>query len=494
MTRHTAAQHLPRSGHRHRRHLLAALLVVPLVFGLFAAPAIAPGPVQGDELADAQAQQAALARKIKQQKALIAGLNSSQASLQGRIASTTSQLDGITDDLAATRKRVNAMVKDIGKVEADYAILVKELSELDLQLTRIGRTEALKKEELGQRKAELSQRIRDAWEAERTSLLETFLSGATFTDMLKEMSTQLDAAEQDRVLAQQIALDRETLLSLHETVVATRAQTNTLRQETAVQKQKLDARLAELEKARAKLVKLEKAAKVALAQQKAQYAKLSADKAKLRKALAAAAAAKKKLQRKIDSLVAQQFNNGNIPSQYNGTLRWPMSGSVTQDFGCTGFSWEPRVGGCAHFHAGIDLVAPYGHGRPCLGGRPGGVLRLELRRRGRPGLDRDHRPQRVADQLVRAHDAELPGARRIHRECGTGDRARGQYRPLDWGAPPLDDRVQRQLREPAPVHLRRRRMVCRRVTCRPVHVASAGGSRLRTAPGPAVTCTVLGSL
>jgi murein DD-endopeptidase MepM/ murein hydrolase activator NlpD len=360
LTRHTAAQHLPRSGHRHRRHLFVALLVVPLVFGVFAAPAIAPGPVQGDELADAQAQQAALARKIKQQKALIAGLNSSQASLQGRIARTTDQLNGITDNLAATRKQVNAMVKDIGKVEADYAILVKELSELDLQLERIGQQEAQKKEELGQRKAELSQRIRDAWEAERTSLLETFLSGATFTDMLKEMSTQLDAAEQDRVLAQQIALDRETLLSLHQTVVATRAQTNTLRQETAVQKQKLDARLAELEKARAKLVKLEKAAKVALAQQKAQYAKLSADKAKLRKTLAAAAAAKKKLQRKIDSLVAQQFNNGNIPSQYNGTLRWPMSGSVTQDFGCTGFSWEPPVGGCAHFHSGIDLVAPYG--------------------------------------------------------------------------------------------------------------------------------------
>ncbi len=333
---------------------------MPLVLGLFAAPAIAPGPVQGDELSDAQAQQASLARKIQQQKALIAGLNSSQASLQDRIARTTGQLNGITDDLAATRKQVNAMTKDIDKVESDYASLVSQLGDLDLQLKSIGQEEEKKKEELGQRKAELSQRIRDAWEAERTSLLETFLSGASFTDMLKEMSTQLDAAEQDRVLAQQIALDRETLLSLHETVVATRAQTNTLRQETAVQKKKLDARLAELEKARAKLVKLEKAAKAALAQQKAQYAKMAADEAKLRQSMAAAAAAKKKLQHKINSLVARQFNNGNIPSQYNGTLRWPMSGSVTQGFGCTGFSWEPPVGGCAHYHQGIDLVAPYG--------------------------------------------------------------------------------------------------------------------------------------
>jgi murein DD-endopeptidase MepM/ murein hydrolase activator NlpD len=33
---------------------------------------------------------------------------------------------------------------------------------------------------------------------------------------------------------------------------------------------------------------------------------------------------------------------------------------VSQDFGCTGFGWEPPSGGCAHWHNGIDIVAPYG--------------------------------------------------------------------------------------------------------------------------------------
>jgi murein DD-endopeptidase MepM/ murein hydrolase activator NlpD len=37
-----------------------------------------------------------------------------------------------------------------------------------------------------------------------------------------------------------------------------------------------------------------------------------------------------------------------------------MGGTVTQNFGCTGFGWEPRVGNCAHFHRGIDVVAPLG--------------------------------------------------------------------------------------------------------------------------------------
>jgi murein DD-endopeptidase MepM/ murein hydrolase activator NlpD len=174
------------------------------------------------------------------------------------------------------------------------------------------------------------------------------------------MSAQLDAAEQDRALATQIAQDRETLLALHVTVEGARGETNTLRQETAVQKQKLDQRLAELKKAQAQLRKLEAAAKRALAAQKARYAEMARDKAQLRRALAAAAAAKRRLQKKINGLVARQYNQGRIPSEYNGTLRWPMPGSVTQGFGCTGFAWEGPYGNCPHFHQGIDIVAAYG--------------------------------------------------------------------------------------------------------------------------------------
>jgi murein DD-endopeptidase MepM/ murein hydrolase activator NlpD len=37
-----------------------------------------------------------------------------------------------------------------------------------------------------------------------------------------------------------------------------------------------------------------------------------------------------------------------------------MRGSISQEFGCTGFPWEPPLGSCAHFHKGIDIVAPSG--------------------------------------------------------------------------------------------------------------------------------------
>jgi murein DD-endopeptidase MepM/ murein hydrolase activator NlpD len=334
--------------------------MVPFVVGIIAAPAVAPAPVNGDELADARAQQAALAKRIRDQKALVARISAHQDTVAGQIDDTKTELEGITHDLAATRRKVDALTIDIDEIRTEYEGLVRDLGDLDLQLQRIELQETQKKEQLRERKAELAGRIRDAYEAERTSLLETFLSGATFTDMLAEMSTQLDVAEQDRVLAQQIAQDRETLLALHQTVEEARAETDVLRQQTAVQRQKLDRRMDELKKATARLKQLEKAAEAALNREKAQYERLAADKAKLRKAIAATAAARHKLQGKINRLIERQFQHGNIPSKYNGTLIWPMAGSITQPFGCTGFAWEPPFGSCAHFHSGIDLVAPYG--------------------------------------------------------------------------------------------------------------------------------------
>jgi murein DD-endopeptidase MepM/ murein hydrolase activator NlpD len=336
------------------------LLMLPLALGAVVAPPAGPSPVAGDELSDAQAQQKALARKIAEQKQLIASLNASQARLQGEIASTRTQLSGITEDLTKTRRQVNAMAADIQQVEATYETLVAQLADLDAELVRIEAIEAQKKADLGARKAQLADRIRQAYEAERTSMLETFLSGASFTDMLAEMSAELDAADQDRALAQQIAADRATLLALHDTVARTRSETDVIRQQTAVQKRELDLKLAALKQTQAKLARLEASVKAYLADQQAQYAKMTADEAKLRKAMATAAAAKAKLQKKIDELVAAQFSRGNIPSQYNGTLAWPMSGTITQDFGCTGFGWEPAYGSCSHFHNGIDIVAPYG--------------------------------------------------------------------------------------------------------------------------------------
>jgi len=61
---------------------------------------------------------------------------------------------------------------------------------------------------------------------------------------------------------------------------------------------------------------------------------------------------------RISDLIRAQQQSGKIPSKFNGTLAWPMPGSVTQNYGCTGFPAEPPKGSCPHFHSGIDISAP----------------------------------------------------------------------------------------------------------------------------------------
>ena len=114
--------------------------------------------------------------------------------------------------------------------------------------------------------------------------------------------------------------------------------------------------MRELKRAQAQLKKLEAETKRALAAQRAAYLKLARDKANLRRAMAEAAAAKRRLQNKIDEIIREQLSRGNIPSEFNGTLRWPMAGNISGEYGCVSSPLYGPGNGCAHYHNGIDIV------------------------------------------------------------------------------------------------------------------------------------------
>lgn len=344
---------------RRLRGSASLLLALPMVLALVGLPVNAP-VARGDELSDAKAQQAQLKKEVAAQKEAVAQLKNLQNGLSAEIAQTRAQLNGINADLVKVKSRIGKMTTRIAAVKAAYAALVSKLAALDTRLVAITASEDRKRDELRQRRDELAERMRTAYDTDRTSLLESFLSGGTFTDLLAEMSYVIDVGEHDKALAQQITRDQEVLAALHQAAMDTRTQTESLRVETAAQKAALDESLKELKKAKAQLAKLEKQVKRELARQKAVYATILRNKKNAAKALAAAAAAQRRLTVKIADIVARQARQGNIPSQYNGTLHWPMAGNVTQNFGCTGFEWEPPLGNCAHFHRGIDTVAPYG--------------------------------------------------------------------------------------------------------------------------------------
>jgi murein DD-endopeptidase MepM/ murein hydrolase activator NlpD len=352
----------PKHRSRHRwfgRRLGSILLLLPILLGSIGAPGAAPS-VHGDELSEARARQARLKKDVAAQRAQVASLQRLQANLADDIQDTARQIRGLNADAGALSKRITKITLDMNAVQAEYDKLVEQVAGLDAELVALQDREAAKRAELAQRRALLAERVRDAYDSDRTSLLESFLSGATFTDVLSEVSYFIDVGEQDKALATQIATDQATLAEIHQTVADTRTEANELRQETATQRRDLDRSRSNLLAAKQKLEALEKKTRTELARQKATFASVAKNKAAARKALAKAEAAQKRLQSRIASLIQRRSAQGRIPSVYNGSLRWPMGGTVTQNFGCTGFGWEPRVGRCAHFHRGIDVVAPIG--------------------------------------------------------------------------------------------------------------------------------------
>jgi murein DD-endopeptidase MepM/ murein hydrolase activator NlpD len=333
--------------------LLVAILVLPLLVGI-----AGPPTARGDELSDAVARQKALAARVKQQREQVAKLRSLQSGLAQEISSTRSALAGINTNLAETKTRITRLGKQITEVRAAYDDLVAQVGLLDRQVAATEEEQARKAEELRQRKALLAARLREAYRTDRTPMVQTFLSAGTFTDLLEDVGSYLDFSAQDRALAGRIEADARTLDALRGLLVNTRTARQDLLGETIVQKEQLDARLAELKAAKARLAKLQAETARELAIQRAAYARMAKNKGALQQAIARNQAAQKKLAGQIAAIVARQRSLGNIPSEYNGTLSWPMGATITQEFGCTGFGWEPAVGGCAHFHQGIDLAAP----------------------------------------------------------------------------------------------------------------------------------------
>ena len=270
--------------------------------------------------------------------------------------STKASLSQVIANVSVVKAQIVGMVVDVAKAQASIDTLTTTIAQLDQQLADVETQEQTKTAELNARKAILAARIRTAYDTDRTSLLETVLSSSDFTDVVSEVGYQLDFAGQDKALADQIVADQKVLNVIHETVVTTRDQTNQLQKAATAQKAVVDKQLKDLAAANARLLDLEARTKALLAAQKAAYAKLAANKAKLKASLVAAAKAQAQIEALIRKLVLAQLQQGGIPSQYSGSLLWPMPGVVTQEFGCTGVLVEPPLGSCPHFHKGIDIA------------------------------------------------------------------------------------------------------------------------------------------
>jgi murein DD-endopeptidase MepM/ murein hydrolase activator NlpD len=332
---------------------LAAVLLMPLV--AVQSPVV---PARADDLSDAVQRQMELDKLIAQQKKQLATIAAQEAVLQTQMSQTQKNIDDVNQSIDELQGEIDTLQGQVDRVQMSYDLLISQEQDLTSQLDDLDSRAKTKADELASRQQLLAERLVAAYKTDKTPLMAQILSKGSLTDVLSDVSYYLDIGAQDQALAQQIQQDQVELAQMKKSVEQARIAVSELASQVDVQRSQLDAQMRGLTNARSKLDSLLSKVNAEMAKQQAADAKLAKNKAALAAAIKSNGEASAKLAKQIDSLVAKYGGKGRIPSAYNGTLQWPMGGKISQEYGCTGFYLEPRVGTCAHFHQGIDIVAP----------------------------------------------------------------------------------------------------------------------------------------
>ncbi|HEX7490656.1 MAG TPA: peptidoglycan DD-metalloendopeptidase family protein [Candidatus Limnocylindrales bacterium] len=347
-----AASRKKLTGRLIRLFLGVALLVPGLAFQT------PPTPVRADALSDAIAAEKSLEKTIADQKAQLAKLNAQQAALKTQIAATSQNLAGVRTSITQAESDIASLSSQMVGVKAHYSNLVAEQALIEVRLAQLTNAQEAKQRELDIREQILASRLVAAYETDQTPILQQLLTAHSLTEALSDVSYYGALSQADKDLADEVRADQQTLDQVKNTVRQASEANSQLEDAVAAQRQALEDDQTQLLAAQKQLSELKAELETQLAAQQAAAAKLDKNKAALNAAIRSNGLAMDDLANKVDLLVAQLGPTAKIPSEYSGTFQWPMGGVITQNFGCTGVTSEPRVGSCAHFHEGIDIAAP----------------------------------------------------------------------------------------------------------------------------------------
>jgi murein DD-endopeptidase MepM/ murein hydrolase activator NlpD len=320
-------------------------------------------------IAAARQRQGELQRSIERQNNILDELREDENVAQSALGTTRRQLDGLNADQSEIRREIGRAASAIARSQARRTGLRRELRRLDWTLALLEQEIEAGSDELNARRRLLGARLADAYRSQNTSLLEQLVDDGSFTDALSRASANLAYGDQDAQLAQAIADDQAALDSLRAMTASTRWRTDQLRRAARATEAELRDQQDRLADARARSRGLEARVREIRQRQFAAYRNINQNQAQARRRLAQQAAANRRLDRQIADYIAEarrqaeerereRGGGGGGPRLRDGGGRfsWPTTGYVTQEYGCTGFPWEPPRGGCAHFHDGIDIA------------------------------------------------------------------------------------------------------------------------------------------
>jgi len=356
-----------------RRSRLAALLVALVAVGMISGVQPRDAARAGDPLADAKAKQQQLQAELARQRAQLASLRSTAASLGRSLSSAEAHLKSVSAQYEQVAGQLAEVRQQVADVKNQLAQLNHQIATLSEQLTQVAADIVTRTTDLADREALLQDHLRTAYEQSQTSLLEVLLSARSLDDATNQVGYLLTVSDQDKALADQIALMRQELQIKQSELEDLRNTVGAEKAAAEAQKAQLVASQAQLAALQGQLAALKREWEAQKAKQEAALnASLRAEH-NLAQEIAAVDAAAKAQAALVKRLLAQQTAGSMIGP---GGMRWPETGfTITQYFGPTTFVLEPpyTYDGVyyPHFHTGIDISS--GCGSPIVAAATGVV-------------------------------------------------------------------------------------------------------------------------
>lgn len=281
---------------------------------------------------------------------LLVLLTSAQDSIYDQIQGKTNQLNGVNGQISAARGQLNVLLsqdaalrRQIAALNAQIAQVTQQiqdetakLDQLKAQLEVIRAQLAAKEAELAKHIAEYGRSMRLMYKTGTVSPLEMILSAGNFTDLLNRIFFFNDIVRDNRRQVDELRREREVIQAL---------------------KADMDAKVAEQAQVVASIKAQQAQLEAARAQVAAQQAQVAALEAQMQQYLQQEQAQRAALQAELQTLILESLR-----AHSSGHFNWPISGVITQGFGCTDLISEPYDPSCpsGHFHTGIDIATGYG--------------------------------------------------------------------------------------------------------------------------------------
>ena len=278
--------------------------------------------------------------------------------LQEKIAQAQAQEAALASEIASVETRIRELESQVGGVTNRLTTLERDLALQREKLERITRLYDLQTERLNFLRsqyqlavARLSRRLVEIYQADDVTTLDVLISSGSVGDLIEQLDYLNDVGSQDLQVSRQVNKAKVQIQTVRARTAVTKAKVATVTRTIAV-------RTAQVRSERDSLL--------------ASQQRLGSAKSRKRKKLASVEASKEEFVREVAGLQAASAQlsaqlSATASTSYDGTpsasgLIWPVSGPVT-----SGFGWR-----WGRMHEGIDIGA--GYGTPVVASASGTVI------------------------------------------------------------------------------------------------------------------------